>query len=260
MSLIEKIAEQLKGISDTPLLDARFFCAYYQNKPSEAKIADFVQRRSAGEPVSKIIRQKGFWKRDFYVSNFVLDPRPDSETVIEAVKDCFPDVTKAYRALDIGTGSGCLILSLCDEYRQLQGIGIDVSTEALAVARQNDAENKIVFKEKNFYIDDFGDLGQFDILISNPPYIPTADIEKLEKSVRLFDPLVALDGGKDGLNAYRRLSHILKKCCHSKSMVFFEIGQGQAEAVRTVMHNENWRFVKSYRDLGGITRVLVFSL
>ncbi len=260
MSLIEKIAEQLKGVSDTPLLDARFFCAHYQNKPSDEQIIDFIQRRTVGEPVSKIICQKGFWKRDFYVSECVLDPRPDSETLIEAIKVFFPDATKAYRALDIGTGSGCLILSLCDEYRQLTGVGIDVSTEVLAVARQNDPENKIVFKEKNFYTDDFSDLGQFDILLSNPPYIPTADIEKLEKSVRLFDPFIALDGGKDGLNAYRRLSHILKKCCHSKSMVFFEIGQGQASAVCSIMHNENWRFLKSYRDLGGITRVLVFSL
>lgn len=258
MSLIDDIAAALKNISDTPLTDARFFCAYYHDNPDPEQIADFIQRRTAGEPVAKIIRQKGFWKRDFYVSSDVLDPRPDSETMIEAVRHVFLETETPYRILDVGTGSGCLILSLLDEYPLMKGVGIDISKKALAIAKKNDKSGQISFIQKNFYTDPLDELGQFDIIISNPPYIPTADIEKLDSSVRLYDPKIALDGGIDGLKAYRKLACALKPLCTVKTRVFFEIGLNQEEAVFKIMEKEGWKPFQTFRDLGGVLRILCF--
>ncbi len=257
---IEQIAQALKSCSETPFLDARIFCSYYQEKLTEAQIQDFIKRRQQGEPVSKIIGCKGFWKRDFVVSSDVLDPRPDSETLIEAVLRFFPDKTKSYRILDIGTGSGCLLLSLLDEYANAKGIGIDISCEALAIAQQNNVAGRAEFcradfRDKSFY----GNMGRFDIIISNPPYIPTKDIQELDKSVRCYDPLLALDGGVDGLSAYRRLSTQLAELMKQGAFVFFEIGQGQENAVIKIMQIQGFICQEKIKDLGGIIRVLVFE-
>ena len=258
MTVIEQIANLLRGISETPRLDSQFFCDVVPN-PTQEQINDFINRRQQGEPVSKIIGQRGFWKRDFYVNTDVLDPRPDSETLIDAVLKSFTDKNAYYNILDIGTGSGCLLLTLLDEYPNAQGTGVDISEKALVVAQKNDIYHRANFLHKDMFSDDFTDgLETYDIIISNPPYIPTKDIETLDNAVKLYDPITALDGGEDGLNPYRRLSECLQNILKPHGRIFFEIGQGQENDVVSIMTQNHWVLGDMYTDLGGIVRILSF--
>ncbi len=221
---------------------------------SDEQLNSFIQRRLAGEPVAKIIGKKGFWKDDFIVSKDVLDPRPDSETLIEAVLEKFPNKNKALRILDLGTGSGCLLLSLLDEYPHATGVGIDISEKALDIAKQNTHTDRATFMQKDMR-QNLSDLGCFDMMISNPPYISTAEIQTLEKDVKEYDPLLALDGGMDGLDFYRALAKQ-----HLATHLFIEIGKDQENHVIPIFESEGWHFSESWKDLGGITRILYFCI
>lgn len=255
---LEYIVEKLKGASPTPELDARFFCE--GRSLTQKQIDDFIKRRKAGEPVSKIRGEKGFWKFIFKTSKEVLDPRPDSETLIESVLSYYPIHNKAIKFLDIGTGSGCLLASLLNEYPNATGIGLDISAAALKIAQENLKGLPAKLIQKDFmHANWVQGLDSFDIIISNPPYIPTNDIENLETTVKNYDPLIALDGGMDGLDAYRQLAKTLHLLANKNAKVFFEIGQGQSEDVKTIMRQNNWKFLSSHQDLGGIIRVLVFE-
>ena len=220
---------------------------------SDEQLNSFISRRLAGEPVAKIIGKRGFWKNDFIVSKDVLDPRPDSETLIEAVLEKFPDKNQTLRILDLGTGSGCLLLSLLGEYKNATGIGIDISEKALSIAEQNNADKKAKLIQGDMR-QDLSDLGQFDMMISNPPYIPTAEIQTLERDVKDYDPLLALDGGTDGLDLYRALAKQ-----HLAPSLFIEIGKYQEQQIIPLFETNGWHFVQSWKDLGGITRVLAFD-
>ena len=220
---------------------------------SDEQLNAFILRRLAGEPVAKIIGKKGFWKDDFIVSKDVLDPRPDSETLIEAVLEKFPDKNQKLHFLDLGTGSGCLILSLLGEYPDATGIGIDISEKALDIAKKNAHTDRVHFIQRDMR-QDLSDLGRFDIMISNPPYIPTAEIATLDKDVKDYDPLLALDGGNDGLDFYRALSKQ-----HLAPHLVIEIGKGQESQIIPIFETERWHFIQSWRDLGGITRILYFQ-
>lgn len=258
-----KLATALKECSQTPRLDARFFYEHYSNHPTQAQISEFIQRRKAGEPVAKILGKRGFWKRDFRVSSDVLDPRPDTETLIETVLRFYPEQTEPYRILDIGTGSGCILLSLLGEYPNACGIGVDKSLSALKIAQENNGENtahRVEFCQADFTDDDFGNrLGAFDIIVSNPPYIPTNDIDTLEKSVKCYDPLIALDGGYDGLDAYRHIAQRVSALKKEGGLIFLEIGQGQENDVVQIMKRHQLTCREQVKDLGGIIRVLVFG-
>ena len=198
---------------------------------SDEELNSFITRRLAGEPVAKIVGKKGFWKDDFIVSKDVLDPRPDSETLIEAVLEKFPNKDKTLRFLDLGTGSGCLLLSLLGEYKNAMGVGIDISEKALAIANQNKGDKRAEFIQHDMR-SHLSDLGLFDIMISNPPYIPTAEIQTLQKDVKDYDPLLALDGGADGLDFYRALSK-QRPAPH----LFIEIGKDQEK--QSIWRKEN---------------------
>ncbi len=220
---------------------------------SDEEFSSFVKRRLAGEPVAKIIGKKGFWKGDFIVSKDVLDPRPDSETLIEAVLGKFSDKEETLRILDLGTGSGCLILSLLGEYKSAAGVGIDISEKAIEIAKKNAHTERVQFIQHDM-TKDLSDLGKFDIMISNPPYIPTAEIQTLDKDVKDYDPLIALNGGTDGLDFYRALAKQ-----HLAPHLFIEIGKDQEKQIIPLFETEGWQFVQSWKDLGGITRVLYFK-
>ena len=249
------LAQALRG-SDTPALDARLFLQKTQNK---ATLKRYIARHLQGEPVAKILHNKGFYKRDFYVSQDVLDPRPDSETLIEAVLSQHPQRADILKILDLGTGSGCLLLSLLDEYPNAHGIGIDISEKALKIAKKNAGQNK----RAHFLHQDWRrltrPLGTFDIIIANPPYIPTADIAQLDNSVKNYDPLWALDGGENGLCAYRDIANILPKLCHAQTDIYFEIGKGQQAQVKKIMARRGFTCVHTYKDLNHIVRVLQFK-
>ena len=252
---IRELVCRLKDVSETPTADARLLLKYAADDLENA-----VKRRLKHEPIAKIIGRRGFWKSDFITGPDVLDPRPDSEVMIEAVLSIFPNKDKPYRVLDLGTGSGCLLFSVLDEYPKSTGVGVDISEKALKTAEQN-KKNRV----SNLILRDFmrtdwmKGLGQFDIIISNPPYIPTADIENLAPDVRDYDPKVALDGGADGLNAYRALARTVGAVMVPRARLFLEIGQGQAQDVIALFENEGFCHLQTVKDYGGIDRILVFS-
>ncbi len=251
----DEITAALRGFSDTPSLDARL----YAQSGGSVSAEDFIRRRKAGEPVSRILGRRGFWTGAFVVTPDVLDPRADSETLIESVLAHFPDRARPHRMLDIGTGSGCLLASLLSEYPNAAGVGVDISEKALAVARENARGLPAEFVRKDFAADDFAQgLGTFDIIVSNPPYIPTAEIARLDVGVREYDPREALDGGADGLDAYRVLTRVCPGLMNPEGIAFFEIGRGQGAAVRAIMAERGGTCVSARQDLGGIERVLAF--
>ncbi len=256
--LVHQLAEQLKAVSDTPLLDARYFVA---ETTDETQLASYVHRRLQGEPVAKIIGHKGFWSLELKVSKDTLDPRPDSETLIDAVLRLFPDKQGQYRILDMGTGSGCLLLACLSEYPNAQGIGIDASEQALKIARENACDfPKASFEHRDWTNPDYlQGLGQFDIVVANPPYIPTQTVATLDKTVRLYDPMAALDGGADGLDAYRAIVASVGLALKPQARLFFEIGQGQEKDVTVLAGEAGFELIASYPDLAGIVRCLVFK-
>lgn len=245
------LIQQLKGITDTPSLEADWIL---QETTDDKKIQQIVERRQKEEPLSKILGHRSFWRGDFVVSKDVLDPRPDSETLIRAVLDLVPDKNKPYSFLDIATGSGCLLVSLLMEYPNAKGTGLDISPKAIKIAQKNIKLNKVraFLHRKDMRVLKL--LEGYDFAVSNPPYIPTKELKELKKNVRCFDPKIALDGGKDGLDYYRVLAKI-----KNLPLLFVEIGIGQKKAVHQIFLSEHWRLKKTYRDYGGIDRVLVFS-
>ncbi len=256
---IDTIAKQLYGFSETPRLDALIFCQYCPD-PSLEQIFDFIERRKKGEPVSKIVGKRGFWKKEFYVTKDVLDPRPDSETLIEAVLSDYSDHNQKLGILDIGTGSGCLILTLLSEYPNAHGIGVDRSSQALDVARKNQENLNVEWAQLDFFEKEWNSsLGKFDIIVSNPPYIKSSDIPLLDTAVRIYDPLMALDGGADGLEAYRALSRSMGSLLNKGGMLYLEIGLGQEKDVVSIMQRETLKYLRYVKDLNGIIRVLVFQ-
>ena len=255
-------SSDLKNCTDTPDLDFKWL---KQAANGNAVLLDeYIARRQKGEPVAKIIGQKGFWKLDLKVSKDTLDPRPDSETIIEAVLKNFPDKNAPIRILDLGTGSGCLLLALLDEYKNATGIGMDASAAALQIAEQNvkkyaPERAKLIcrsWNEDNWW----DDLGGFDVVVCNPPYIPTDEIENLDIDVKNYDPLDALDGGADGLEEYRALSNSIGQVLKQHGLIFFEIGQGQEKDVTVIMKKKKFTLFDSYYDLGHILRVLAFKI
>jgi release factor glutamine methyltransferase len=209
--------------------------------------------------VSRILGRRGFYGRDFVVTGATLDPRPCSETLIDAVLAIAAEEgwkNKPISILDVGTGTGCLALTLISELPEAKGVATDVSREALDVSHINAEQlgllDRVEFREGRF-LDDID--GVFDVLVSNPPYIPSGDIPGLEAEVREFDPRLALDGGADGLGAYREISSGLAKVL-PKGWAVFEIGAGQAQDVAAILARDNPSHVeiRYFRDLGGHIR------
>ncbi len=225
------------------------------------KIEAFADRRVKHEPVSKIIETRGFWRLDFKVTKDVLDPRPDSETLIDETLKLFPDKAAALRVLDLGTGSGCLAQALLCEYGNARAVGFDASDAALKIAAENAASNRLTerFETKSGSWDDpdwFGDLGQFDLVISNPPYIAESERSDLAPEVVNFDPERALFAGADGLDAYRKIVPALPFLLRDGGVFVAEFGKGQHDAVREIVEAAGLDFHAFGIDLGGVARCL----
>ena len=220
------------------------------------------QRRQTGEPISRMRGWREFWSMRFDVSPATLDPRPDSETVIAAATRWARDHQPAARILDLGTGTGCLLLACLAELPQATGVGIDINTEAVTVANAN-ADRHGLGGRSRFCQGDFAtDLtehGQFDLILSNPPYIPSADIEALDVEVRHFDPLAALDGGLDGLDCWRILCPQIATLLADEGAAFVEIGAGQGKAVGKLGADRKLHLAGSFADLSGHERCLQFQ-
>lgn len=219
-----------------------------------------LKRRAQGEPPSKIMGEREFWSRPFFVNVHVLDPRPDSETLIEAVEHEWPHLQHPRLVLELGLGSGCLLLTLLLNHPTLKGVGVDKSYEALACAKRN-VERHHLQERVSMIQGDWASalVGPFDLIISNPPYIKSDDMIHLGPELR-FDPDLALDGGRDGLDCYRVLATQIKSLAHSNTQVFLEIGAGQAKEVQTLFERENFHCLRWVKDLAGLERVGVFQL
>lgn len=240
-------------------IDTKEIIDYFDKEISNEFLNNFqklLSRRLNREPIANIIGKKAFWDYDFVVNENVLTPRPDSETLIEAVLENYKDKDQKLNILDLGTGSGCLILTLLSIYQNAQGLAIDISDKALEIAKQNAKLlniNRIKFL-KNNWNDNINE--KFDIIISNPPYIPKKEIEDLEPEVNKYNPLLALDGGNDGLDCYKYLAENLQKNCKKDTKIFLEIGKNQENDIIKIFQNNGFELVKMYKDINEIVRVL----
>jgi release factor glutamine methyltransferase len=223
-------------------------------------ISALATRRLRREPASRIVGQKEFWSLPISVTPDVLVPRPETETVVEAALDFVMRSglrLEKLRVLDIGTGSGALLLALLNELKNAIGTGTDVSSAALDVASANAARCRLDSR-CNFVVCDIatGVEGPFDLIVSNPPYIAHDEIGTLAPEVRDYDPQVALDGGQDGLDAYRSIAGDAKRILAPGGRLFVELGAGQDEQVRALFTKAGLSPGIPRKDLAGITRVL----
>lgn len=218
---------------------------------------EYVSRRETLEPVAYITGEQDFWSLTLKVNEHVLIPRPDTETLIEAV---LKRASSANNILDLGTGSGCILLSLLSEYETAQGTGVDISDKALEVARENARVsgllNRSTFIKSNWFKSVTAPAGGFDVIVSNPPYIPAADIDTLMADVRDHEPIGALDGGPDGLAPYRTLLDSIDKYIAPGGLLAVEIGIGQEEDVVNIFSSKGLQDIEVYKDLSGVCRVI----
>lgn len=226
----------------------------------EARYYALISARVQRQPVSQLLGKREFWGMEFKVTTDTLDPRPDSETVIEEVLFRLPDRQKPYKILDLGTGTGCLLLSLLKELPNATAIGVDISEAAINVAK----ENTLCFGMQSrvaFLTSDWCEklAGQFDIIVANPPYIPSRSIESLAPEVAKHEPRLALDGGEDGLECYRKIMAALPKLLAPGGFAVFEIGVGQHQALAEIATKQGLTLAGMKQDLSGIIRCVVIT-
>jgi len=223
--------------------------------PDPGAFEALIARRERREPLSHLTGRREFWSLILETGPATLDPRPDSETIIEAALETVEDRQAPLAVLDFGTGTGCLLLALLHELPMANGVGVDVSPEALAVAQRN-AERLGFSTRARFEERSWGDsLGApFDLIVCNPPYIPTADIAGLEPEVAVFEPRRALDGGPDGLDAYRALMPDIARLLAPDGRAVLEFGAGQRRAVAQIVAAEGLAVTGISRDLAGRDR------
>jgi release factor glutamine methyltransferase len=231
------------------------------DQTARATLEAYAARRLAGEPVWRILGEREFWGLPFRLSPATLEPRPDSEALVEAALAALPERRDdALSILDLGTGTGCLLIALLSEFRAARGVGVDLSDEACATARGNAVLNGVADRALIRQGEWTRGLSQrFDLVVSNPPYISTAEIATLSPAVREHDPLLALDGGSDGLACYRALAAALPCVLAPGGLAILEIGAGQGPDVVAIMAEAGLDSLGSRRDLGGHERALVFT-
>jgi release factor glutamine methyltransferase len=240
---------------DNPGLEARMLTAAAGDDAK--RLEALLSRRLAHEPMAFILGRRGFWTLDLEVSRDTLIPRPESETLVEAALAAFPDHFAVHRVLDLGTGTGCLLLAALVEFPAAWGIGIDIQPSVAALAARNARRNGLHDRARFLCADWAAPIrDRFDLLLCNPPYVKTGDIATLMPEVSSHEPRHALDGGTDGLAAYRRLIPIMPRLLTRGGVAIFELGQGQGAAVAEMAARNNLALALRH-DLGGIARALV---
>jgi release factor glutamine methyltransferase len=231
----------------------------------------YIQNRIKGKPVSRILGFKNFWKMNFKISKATLDPRPDSEVIIETIMKFYPDKSKILRILDLGSGSGCLGLSILYEYNKSKAFFLDRSLESLKIAKYNALKYKMEKRSEFICLNWNNEMWDkelhnivksnlFDIIISNPPYIPSSQIQELQIEVKTYEPAMALDGGKDGITSYRCILPKLVNLLSSEGHAFIEIGINQKNDINKIANSCDLIFKESNKDLSDVIRVLVYGL
>lgn len=225
-----------------------------------SRFAGLVRRRRAREPVSHLLGKREFWSRDFIVGPAVLDPRPDSETLIEAALEFLP-AGSAAGVLDLGVGSGCLLLTLLAERPRARGLGVDLSPAAIEVARQNAARLGVADRA-SFCVGDWGAAvgGRFELILCNPPYIASGALATLAPEIALHEPRLALDGGPDGYAAYRAIAGQTARLLAPGGIMLVEAGLGQLADIIDIFSTEGCRLVAQTRDLGGVARCAALDI
>ena len=274
-TLLRDAGERLRAAGvPSPRADARLLLRAVLDRSAEALIRDpdepvpivatdrflaLVERRAGREPVSRILGEREFWSLGFSLVPATLDPRPDSEAVVDAALAWCGNRSDPLRVLDLGTGTGCLLLSVLSELRGATGVGTDIAEAAVAAAARN-ADRLGLSRRASFRRADWdADIdGRFELILSNPPYIPSSEIGGLEPEVSLWEPKAALDGGADGLDAYRRLAPAIAGRLAPGGAAFLEIGSGQEKPVETIMAAEGLARFALKADLNGIVRCLGF--
>ena len=247
-------------------LDARLLWQFAQDVEVSALVArasgrtaklfeTVIERRIAREPLAYILGHKEFWSLDLAVGPGVLVPRPDSESLIETMLSYFPTKNANLSILDLGTGSGCLLIAALSEYASAKGVGVDASKDALAWAGSNIDAHRLNDRAALLHSGWLEEATPgFDVILCNPPYIPSDAIDALAPEVRLFEPRQALDGGPDGLDAYRVLASRLSKLLKPEGRAFLEIGAGQAEEVQAILCGQGLAVLSIANDLADVPR------
>ena len=217
------------------------------------------KRRLNREPISKIFNNKSFWKNNFFVNENVLDPRPESETIMESALKYFPNTKENLRILDLCTGSGCLAISLGKEYCNSKIVATDISNKAIEIAKLNSkkigCENQIKFIK----CDLIKDFDTYDLVVSNPPYISNKDYKKLSKEILIYEPKIALIAKENGYNFYKKIAKILPKILSNSSKAIIEIGSLQAEKTINIFKVNNINCLKIQKDIQNLDRVLILN-
>lgn len=220
------------------------------------KFKKFIHRRSRYEPVAYILQQKEFWSLLFYINKFTLIPRPETELMIYELVKLFRN--KKIHILDIGTGSGCILISLLTELKNSYGEGVDISQKALKIAKINAKIHNVNFKTK-FYKKSFSDYfnTKFDLIVSNPPYIKSGEIKNLDYDVKNFEPKIALDGGKDGLDLVKKVIYKAKYILKLNGKLAIEIGNKQHLKVSEILKKNNFKIIKTIKDFKDNVRCFI---
>ena len=220
------------------------------------KFEKLILRRSLDEPIAYILKKKEFWSKTFVINNDTLIPRPETELMVEKLVCIYKK--KKINILDIGTGSGCILISLLSELKQSNCIGIDISKKTIKIAiknsKKNNQKNNIKFLNRslsNFY------HKKFDLIVSNPPYIRTRDIKNLDNSIKYYEPKIALDGGNDGLDVIKKVIYKSKEILKVNGLLALEIGNGQLRKVSTLLLKNLYRIEHNIKDYKDNTRCIV---
>ena len=223
------------------------------DKKSFLVFKKFLQRRFNNEPVAYILEEKEFWSTNFTVNKNTLIPRPETELMVEGILKIYNN--RKISILDIGTGSGCIILTLLNILKDSNGVGVDISKKAISIAKKNALKHKLLHRVK-FINRSFEDLifKKFDLIVSNPPYIKKTDIKYLSEDIKNFEPRMALDGGNDGLDLIKKVIYKSKKILKLKGILALEIGNGQVKKVSKILFDNNFRIKQLIKDYGNNVR------
>ena len=226
-------------------------------KNSFIEFNNLIRQRSDGKPIAYLTGTKDFWKYEFYITEDVLIPRPDTELIVEEVLKFSKHKTKL-SILDIGAGSGCILISILKERKDFRGVGIDLSKKCIDLCKKNalklNISNKVKFFKSN--VDNFS-YGKYDLIISNPPYIKKLDLKYLEKDIKNFEPKLALDGGLDGISEIRKVISKSSELVKKNGKLILEIAFDQKKDVKKILKNEGFYINSTIRDLAGNDRCIV---
>ena len=229
----------------------------FLNLEQSEKFRSLIERRKKGEPIAYLINKKEFWKDEFFVNKDVLIPRPDTELIIEQVLKIYSKDMKL-QVLDIGTGSGCILLSILKERANFYGTGIDICKKSLNISKFNAKQLNLMNKVKFFHssVDNFK-IGKYDLVVSNPPYIELLNLKYLEKDVVNFEPKLALSGGLDGFSKIRKVINKASTLIKKNGKFILEIGFNQRDKVKKILKEEGFYVNKAIKDYGNNDRCII---